>query len=142
MIKLFGLTALILTINCCSTRQITKQYKDKIIPILSTLKYDNETVALDDSSCSFIFLVQPGLIKIIDINKDSIIKIIELPKKLKNASNISVPNLNNFAICTDTSFWIYKDEKFYEESYSSDLNNARILSLQKFNISLCLIRYC
>jgi len=50
--------------------------------------------------------------KMVDLLKDEIIKIIEFPGIIKKIGSISVGDANNFAFLTDTTFYVYKDNRF------------------------------
>lgn len=128
---------IILSFNSCRTSNVSfNHFKETLSPISCIYKKANESVILDNESCSYILVHTNKTIFIVDARKNEIIDTIIPPPSVKTFKNISFPALGYFAICQDNGFWVYKNSDFTFHPFSVEKDSSYIFigtRIQYFN---------
>lgn len=70
--------------------------------------------------------------RIVDLNRDEIIKIVKFPEVINKIGSISISDTNDFAFITDTTFYVFKNNNFMRIDYG--IFNDDYIPLNYINI--------
>jgi len=88
------------------------QLVEKPINSISTSLMNNTVIIMQDSLTPLLIEYTKGFFIIVDIKKDTILRVIKLPYTINMFNSISVFDSSNFAFFADSSFYIYKNHQF------------------------------